>query len=383
MIFLYFIVEVVLVIFAISKYKIGEDIKQCKIEEDFDRIKRITKKKRKWSLCIFIILLLMSAFQSFDWFRACSPKSDFQTLLGQNLDNIFTGFLCFVNVAVAIVCVVFIIRIIAGNASNAIEEKLKERISKIGNVNSALENLEKTYGKVSDIIRTSDDDTVLTNAIIRFDSSQPLFCHGRIVPYKEIVKCESYSIPIHKTTTKTITKASTSSALGRAVVGGVIAGPVGAVIGGTTGKKNSETVTEDVIERWEHKAVITLTNNRVISIPITSFVNYYDSENKHIILTEQEVVIRIASIVNKAVDIKNGLSEDSNESLLLNGYDKTTYVCSICGNNVTSEIQPARCPTCGNTEFNIRYICSRCGYDSISTIRPDKCPICNSKEFRV
>lgn len=381
MMFLYFIAEVVLAIFAIIKYDISENIKQCKSEKDYDRINLIIKKKRKLSLWLLILLLLMSAFQSFDWFRACSPKSHFQTLLGQNLDNVFTGFLCFANIAVLIVCAVFIVKIVTGNTTDAIAEKLKERILKVGNVNSALENLEKKYGTVSDIIRTSNDDTVLTNAIIRFDSTQNLFFLGHIVSYKEVVKCESYSIPIHKTTTKTVTKTSTGSAVGRAFVGGVIAGPVGAVIGGATGKKNSETVTEDVIDRWEYKAVITLTNNRVITIPITSFLNYYDSEDNHIVMTEQEVVSRIASMVNKAIDIKNGLSNRPNTTSQLNEHNETTYVCTICGNIITSALQPSICPTCGNTEFNLRFICSRCGYESISSIHPNKCPICNSKEF--
>ena len=179
-----------------------------------------------------------------------------------------------------------------------------------------------------------------------------------------------------------MTKTSIGSTLGRAAVGGVIAGPVGAVIGGATGKKNSETVTEDVIERWEHKAVISLSSNQIISIPITSFVNYYDNNNKHIVLTEQEVVIRIASMVNKAVDIKNGLTTGADKTVLLDGHNDTTYVCTLCGNNVMSDLQPAQCPTCGNTEFNIRYICSKCGYEYMSQTKPDKCPICNSKDFR-
>ena len=381
MLFLYFIAEVALAIFAFSKYDIKEDIKQCKSEKDYDRIYPIIKKKHQTTVCLFVILLLMSAFQSFDWFRACSPKSNFQTLLRQNLDNIFTGFLCFANVAVVIVCIVFIVKIIVEKSTDSIATILQERLSKVGSFYSALANLEKKYGKVSDIIRTSDDDTVLSNAIIRFDLSQNLFCLGRLIPYKDIKKCESYSIPIHKATTKTVTKTSTGSTLGRAVVGGVIAGPVGAVIGGATGKKNSETMTEDVIERWEHKAIITLNTKQVITIPISSFVNYYDSDNKHVLLTEQEVVIRIAAMVNKAVNIQNGLIEETNSSLLLDDYKETTYVCTLCGNNVTSSLQPANCPTCGNTEFNIRYICSRCGYDSVSTTRPNKCPICNCKEF--
>ena len=279
-----------------------------------------------------------------------------------------------------IICIFFIGKIIAENTTNELSKKIKERIAKVDTANSALANLEKTYGKVSEIIRTTDDDTVLTNAIIRFDSSQNLFCHGRVIPYKDIIKCESYSIPIHKTTTKTVTKTSTSSTLGRAVVGGVIAGPVGAVIGGATSKKNSETVTEDVIERWEHKAIISLSTNQIITIPITSFVNYYDNDNKHIVLTEQEVVIRIASMVNKAVDIKNGLIDGADKKVLPDEHN-TTYVCTICGNNVTSDLQPAQCPTCGNTEFNIRYICSKCGYEYMSPIHPIKCPICNSKDF--
>ena len=350
---LYFVAEIALAGFAICKYDIGEDIKQCKSEADLDRITFITRKKRKSSLWLLAILLLMCAFQSFDYFRACSSKSNFQTLLGQNIDNVFTGFLFFANVASVIACAIFIVKIIAENKTNAIAKKLRERISKVGNVNSALANLEKKYGKVSDIIRTSSDDTVLTNAIIRFDTSQNLFCLGRMIPYEEIIKCESLSIPIHKTTTKTVTKTSTGSALGRAVVGGVIAGPVGAVIGGATGKKNSETITEDVIEGYEHKVIITLNNSQVITIPIDSFVNYYDTENKHILLREQEVVIRIANMVNKAIDIKNGLQKEFDTTLLLNGQNETTYVCSICGHKVSSTVQPSKCPTCGNTDFNI------------------------------
>lgn len=353
MMFIYFVAEVTLAFFAISKYDISDNIKQCKCEEDFDRINIIIKKNRQTSLLLLVILLLMSAFQSFDWFRACSPKSHFQTLLGQNLDNVFTGFLCFANIAVVIVCAIFIIKTIGGINTNATSEKLRERLSKVGKFNNALAILEKRYGKVNDIIRTSDDDTILSNAIIRFDSSQNLFCLGQVIPYKDIIKCDSYSIPIHKTTTKTVTKTSTGSALGRAVIGGVIAGPVGAVIGGTTGKKNSETVTEDVIEGWEHKVVITLNTNQVITIPITSSVNYYDSDNKRIVLTEQEVISHIESMVNMAVDIMNGLITGI-DTTLIDGHNKTTFICSICGNHISSSLQPSKCPICGNAEFNVK-----------------------------
>jgi DNA-directed RNA polymerase subunit RPC12/RpoP len=380
MMFLYFVTEVVLAVIALIKKDISDDLKKCKGDANYHVVKQEIQKKHKISLILFSLLFIMSSFQFIDWFRMCSRKTGFQTLLGQ--DDMWCGLLCFANIVVAIACLIFIVGLVHEMVTDGLEKQIKGRLSKIGAVNSAIANLEKKYGKVSDIIRTAGDDTVLTNAIIRFDSSQNLFCQGRIIPYKDIIKCESYSIPIHKTTTKTVTKTSIGSTLGRAAVGGVIAGPVGAVIGGATGKKNSETVTEDVIERWEHKAVISLSSNQIISIPITSFVNYYDNNNKHIVLTEQEVVIRIASMVNKAVDIKNGLTTGADKTILLDGHNDTTYVCTLCGNNVMSDLQPAQCPTCGNTEFNIRYICSKCGYEYMSQTKPDKCPICNSRDFR-
>ena len=259
MMFLYFVTEVVLAVIALVKKDISDDLKQCKGDVNYHVVKQEIQKKHNISLILFFLLFIMSSFQFIDWFRSCSRKTGFQTLLGQ--DDTWCGFLCFANIVVAIACLVFIVGLVHELISGGLDKQIKDRLSKIGAVNSAIANLEKRYGKVIDIIRTTGDDTVLTNAIIRFDSSQNLFCQGRIIPYKDIIKCESYSIPIHKTTTKTVTKTSTGSTLGRAVVGGVIAGPVGAVIGGATGKKNSETVTEDVIERWEQKAIISLCSN--------------------------------------------------------------------------------------------------------------------------
>lgn len=302
--FLYFVAEIALAIFAISKYDVREDIRHCNSEADFDGIAFVARKKRKYSLWLFAILLLLSAFQSFDYFMACSPICDSQTLLGQNADNVFTGVLCFANVALVIVCVVFIVKIIAENVTNVIDVQLRDRISKARTVDSELANMEKSYGKVSDIIRINNDVTVLSNAIIRFDVSQILYCLGQLIPYKEIVKCEGSSLPIHKTATRTVTKTSISSVLRRAVIGGVIAGPIGAVIGGATGKKKSETFREDVPMGHEHKAVITLKNTHVITIPIAC-VNYKVSENKYIHLSGQEAVFRITDMINIAIDIKN------------------------------------------------------------------------------
>ena len=381
MLFLYFVVEVVLATFAIIKYDISEDIKQCKIEKDFDRINIIIKKKRRLSLWLLILLLLMSAFQSFDWFRACSPKSHFQTLLGQNLDNVFTGFLCFTNVAVAIACIVYLVKIITDNMTNVITEKLKRRITKIGEVSSVIKDMENTYGKVGEIVRISDDDTIISNAIIRFDNSKKLFCLGQLFSYKDILKCETYSIPIHKTTIKTVTKTSTGNTIGRALVGGVVAGPVGAIVGGVTSKKQSETIQEDVIERWEHKVIITFVNNRSITIPIDdkTAVTYYDDSHTKTIQTASDLLKKIETIVNGACDSYEYL-DDKHESDKHTIKNKT-YVCTTCGKIQVAACAPTVCTGCGNTVFNQKYKCCDCGYEIISNVKPNKCSLCGCKKF--
>lgn len=220
-----------------------------------------------------------------------------------------------------------------------------------------MSNLEKKYGRKSDLLRTSSDDTVLTNAIIRFDSSQHLFCLGQIIPYNEIKRCDGYSIPIYKTTTKTVTKTSTGSALGRAVVGGAIAGPVGAIIGGTTGKKNSETVTKNEIERMEYKVVITLKDDQTITIPLDPllFIYHYGKKDKTI-QTAEDVVKRFETFVNGAVNVYKGLSVGQSEMTKLpdTEEDMGLYVCTMCGYTLKISSHPSDCPMCGNKTFNIK-----------------------------
>jgi len=353
MMFLYFVVEVVIAYFAINQYDIKEDINQCNCESDLPKTHTLVQKKRNISIILFAILLLISSFQSIDFFRMCSPKSGFKSILNQNIDHVFPGLLCFVNIAVSIICIVMIFKVTIDNSQHKLHLLLIERLEKVNILNSALANLVKKYGEVSDIIRISSDDTVLNNAIIRFDSSQNLFCLGRILSYSEIEKCHVFSTPIHKTTTKTVTRTSTGSALGRAVVGGVIAGPVGSIIGGTTGKKNSETITEDTIERWEHKVWITLTNEETIIIPINPLSGFYEKNNDNKILTMDYIVKRIETLINGAVDVHNGLM--SNKSINTKPYEirgkETSYICTMCGFVHKTSAQPSNCQICGNTTF--------------------------------
>ena len=364
MMFFYFLAEVFIGIFALNIDNDSSAVQRCKSPDVFDSSFKEIMLRKKVSILLLFVLFLLSSFQAFDWFWACSSKSGFKSIIGQDPSGTL-GFLCFANILVAISCIVYIVKktLSIKNDKESITQKLQKRIKNVDIFNNSLTNLENKYGKAGGIMRISSNDTVLTNAIICFNETKNLFFLGNFIPYSNISSCIYSSKAIHSTTTKnvakTVTKSSNGSTLGRALVGGVIAGPVGAIVGGVTSKKESvtttEPITEDVIVGMEHSITLNLKDGRKITKQIYDKGSYTVDKNKLVSLEPKKFVRKVSLTISEAIRedhmISDGDKHNQIEEVKLESKIKHTYICKLCGYSTKETVKPNKCTICGHKEF--------------------------------